>query len=350
MEAAKNSVLDQKATILQIQRMSTEDGPGIRTTVFFKGCSLNCLWCQNPESISMKPEIQWMGTRCIGCLTCVHVCPKGALSAGDAGIVIDRTLCDRCGLCTEKCPSTAMDLIGREWSLGDLADEVQKDRVYFEKSGGGITLSGGEPAMQGQFAADFLAEMHRRGIHTALDTCGHCSRSTLEILLPHTDLVLYDIKDIDPERHRRFTGSSNERILENSIFVARHMEERGRPGSLWIRTPVIPDATAREENIRGIGRFIADNLHPAVQRWELCSFNTLCRDKYVRLNREWFFRDHDSLTEEFMERIAAVARDSGIDPALVHWSGPTKFESAPEPEGEAEPASKKVEKRIGMET
>jgi len=312
------------ATILQIQRMSTEDGPGIRTTVFFKGCSLACTWCQNPESIIMKPQLQWVGTRCIGCRTCIALCPEGALSLDQEGMTIDRQLCSDCGVCSEKCPSTAMELLGTEWTLDDLVREVEKDRVYFEKSGGGITLSGGEPALQADFALTFLQELRRRGIHTALDTCGHLPRDVLLSLLPHVDLLLYDIKEIEPDRHREFTGSSNERILENLISAVRYIESRETPASLWIRTPVIPDATARAENIRGIGNFIAQRLGGRVERWELCSFNNLCRDKYCRLDMDWRFKDYSLLNGNFMEELAWVARNSGVDPATVCWSGPTR--------------------------
>ena len=143
-------------TVLEIQRMSTEDGPGIRTTVFFKGCSLRCIWCHNPESISPQPQVQWIGSRCIGCRTCLDVCPNGALSAAPEGISIDRTLCNGCGTCVSECPSTAMDLLGEKWPLDALIEEVEKDRAYYDQSGGGITVSGGDPTMQADFVEAFL--------------------------------------------------------------------------------------------------------------------------------------------------------------------------------------------------
>ena len=317
---------NSRGTILQIQRMSTEDGPGIRSTVFFKGCSLSCIWCQNPESLTRTQELQWMKTRCIGCRSCINACPEGALTLGEAGMVIDRTRCTVCVRCSDACPSTAMELIGKEWELDSLVTEVLKDRVYFEKSEGGVTLSGGEPSVHGRFAAALLRALKSRGIHTALDTCGQASWETLETLLTHTDLVLFDVKEIDPEKHRRLTGRSNELILENLIRLRRHIEAHAAPQTLWVRTPMVPNATACRENIEGIGNFLARELAGAVSRWELCAFNNLCRDKYLRLDQHWPYHNEPLMTKEEMEACAAVARASGVAPGIVHWSGPTRVE------------------------
>lgn len=320
------------ATILRIQRLSTEDGPGIRSTVFFKGCPLNCIWCHNPESISSSVQVHWVGTRCIGCRTCLETCPNEALSISPGGIRIDRSRCKGCLACTKACPSTSLEPLGVRWGLEELTDEVLKDRVYFEKSGGGITLSGGEPTMQSSFAGEFLKSLKEAGIHTTLDTCGQCSFKTLESLLFHTDLVLYDLKEIDPEKHRRFTGVSNDKILENLIFLAGHMKTRAIPRQLWIRTPVIPGHTATKENIAGIGKFIADNLREHVSRWELCSFNNLCIHKYEGLGIMWPCRDYELLSEEDMEYYSDVARRSGVDPGIVHATGSTRLSKTKAPE------------------
>ena len=195
MEHKKNK--DMWGTILEIIRMSTEDGPGIRTTVFFKGCSLNCSWCHNPESISLKPQIQWLGTSCIGCGICVETCPEKALKKTEEGITINRSLCNGCGLCTEECPTTAMELLGKKWNIHDLACELVKDRAYFEPSGGGVTLSGGEAALQNDFCLALLKELKVRGIQTALDTCGQVPQALLASLLPYVDILLYDLKEIE---------------------------------------------------------------------------------------------------------------------------------------------------------
>lgn len=315
-----------KARILDIQRMSTEDGPGIRTTVFFKGCSLNCRWCHNPESISMLPQVHWIGSRCLGCKTCMDACPSGALSFTETGVIINRLVCKGCGACAEACTAAAMELLGKEWALDDLTHEVVKDRAYFEKSGGGITASGGEPGMQAAFVAIFFKSLREEGIHTALDTCGLCGTEAIKVLLPYSSLVLYDLKEIETENHKKFTGEHNDRILENLLIVAETIRSHLYPTALWIRTPVIPGMTARADNIAGIGRFIAKNLGDVVSRWELCAFNNLCKDKYLRLGKDWALRDELLLPKESMEEFARIAGKSGVNPDIVCWSGSTRIE------------------------
>jgi len=318
-------------TILRIMRMSTEDGPGIRTTVFFKGCPLRCTWCHNPESIYHGTQVQWLSSKCIGCKTCLDVCPNGALSFTSEGINIDRTCCKGCGDCVSECPSTAMDLLGQKWAVDELVDEVEKDGTYFEKSGGGITVSGGEPTMQAEFVAAFLRGCRERGLHTTLDTCGYCRREALQMFLPHVDMVLFDLKEIDPERHKTFTGSTNKEILENLIYLRDYVlsddiTRHGNTKEVWVRTPIIPNATARKDNIMGIGRFIGQHLGGIVNRWELCAFNNLCRDKYIRLGLTWSFKDCEPVTRSTMEDLSRVAKNSGVPPHIVHWSGSTKIE------------------------
>jgi pyruvate formate lyase activating enzyme len=315
------------ARILEIQRMSTEDGPGLRTTVFFKGCSLKCRWCHNPESISPRPQVYWIENRCIGCRTCMDLCPEQALTLTPEGVQIDRELCDGCGQCATECPSTAMEFLGRKWSLEDLLGEVLKDRAYFATSNGGITVSGGEPGLQAKFVAPFLERLQKAGIHTALDTCGMYTGTLLDGLLAHARLVLYDLKHSDPDRHKALTGHSNQRVLENAIRAAQFISSCVEEKQMWIRTPIIPQATDTAENIGGIGRFIADNLNGVVSRWELCAFNNLCTDKYRRLDMAWPYGDCPLPDRSHMEHLAEVAQTSGVDPAIVHWSGATNMET-----------------------
>jgi pyruvate formate lyase activating enzyme len=317
---------NMKANVLEIQRMSTEDGPGIRTTIFFKGCSLKCKWCHNPESISVLPQIHWIGNRCIGCKTCLEVCPENALAFTLQGNTVDRSKCTGCGICAEECPSTALELLGQLWNLDDLYSEIVKDKTYFDESNGGVTLGGGEPLLQSEFCRSLLVLIKESAIHTAVDTCGLVSRKSLDRILPYTDLLLYDLKEINPQKHELFTGNDNHNILENLGYICKSMQAEGKPDELWIRTPVIPGATASEKNIRGIGQFMADNLDGFVSRWDLCAFNNLCRDKYLRLDLEWEFKDNQLLSKLFMEKMAAVARNSGVNPDIVHWSGSTKLE------------------------
>ena len=314
-----------KALVLNIQRMSTEDGPGIRTTVFLKGCSLSCVWCHNPESIFKGKEIKWLKTRCIGCNTCLRACKTGALMMTDKGIKIDKKKCIQCFSCVDECPTLALELEGKEWELDSLIEEVLKDRVYFEKSEGGVTASGGEPLLQSEFVAKFFRRLKDRGIHTALDTGGMCSTEALKKVLPYSDIVLYDIKLMDDRLHNKFIGQSNEKILKNVLLIADMMREEKKPPDLWIRTPIIPKATASEENIKAIGKFIADNLNDVVIRWDLCAFNNLCRNKYKRMDIDWMFKDEKLMRKDEMNQLAETARKTGIDPGVVCWSGATRL-------------------------
>lgn len=316
----------KKALVLNIQRMSTEDGPGLRTTVFFKGCSLACAWCHNPESIRLTKEILWVETKCIGCQSCLKACSSNALSMTETGLIIERDKCIRCLSCAKDCPTTAIEIKGEEWDLDKLVLEVIKDRAYFEKSGGGISVSGGEALVQSDFIGLFFQRLKQVGIHTVLDTCGVCSKAALERVLPYTDLVLFDIKLMDPVLHRNYTGASNEVILDNLLYLADRIRKNKRPAGLWIRTPVIPDATAQDENIKAIGRFISENIKDVTDKWELCAFNNLCRDKYRRLNLEWLFNETELIRRDDMIRFADLAKDTGVNPQIVCWSGPTRVE------------------------
>jgi pyruvate formate lyase activating enzyme len=318
--------LDQARTgrILHLQRLSTEDGPGIRTTVFFKGCPLQCAWCHNPESISPYPQVQWLETRCIGCGTCQAACPNGCLARDEAGVTIDRACCAGCGTCAQACPANALELLGTAVGADELARELAKDRTYFQTSGGGVTASGGEPLLQPDFVADLFARLRADGIHTALDTCGLASRQSLLKVLPHVDLVLFDLKEIDTARHRALTGQGNEVILEALRFISSYITKQATQTRLWIRTPLIPQATASRENLAGIGAHLARNVDGLVERWELCAFNNLCRDKYRRLDMDWPFGDTPLLSAEELHRFQEYARDSGVDPDIVIATGATR--------------------------
>ena len=312
--------------ILHLQRLSTEDGPGIRTTVFFKGCPLRCEWCHNPESISPEPQLQWLENRCIGCGTCLEACPNGCLVRTDQGVVIDRECCAGCGTCAEACPANALELLGSSIALEELFQEVYKDRTYYETSGGGVTASGGEPALQADFVGAFFARLREAGIATALDTCGMASRTGLEKILPYTDLVLFDLKEIDPRAHRAYTGQDNHVILDALLFIRDFITTRAPDIRLWIRTPLIPGATAADENLRGLGAFIAEHLDGLVERWELCAFNNLCRDKYRRLGLPWRFDDTPLLTTGALDAFEKQAKTTGVDPDIVIATGATLAE------------------------
>jgi pyruvate formate lyase activating enzyme len=271
-----------------------------------------------------KPQLEWLKHKCIGCKICVETCKQGALSFDEeVGIKIDRDKCISCGECVEECPSTALHMLGTWWDLKDLFNEVNKDKVYYLKSEGGITVSGGEPTSQVDFVFEFIKKCKENGISTALDTCGYASKSTYERLLPYIDLVLLDIKEIDSDKHKEFTGVPNDLILENAEFIANYIKQNAK--KMWIRTPIIPNYTATEENIRGIGEFIVNKLKNIPERWDLLSFNNLCTGKYERLDLEWPLKDIPLMTKNEIENLFIVAKKTGVK--NVRWSGLTKKEN-----------------------
>ncbi|MFX0042945.1 MAG: glycyl-radical enzyme activating protein [Candidatus Hodarchaeota archaeon] len=310
----------EKGLIFEIQKMSTEDGPGIRTTVFFKQCPLKCIWCHNPESILRKKQLQWFKHKCIGCKTCIETCEEKALMLDEDGMHIDRKKCNSCGKCVEECPSTALDMFGKWWDLEELFYEINKDKIYYLKSNGGITVSGGEPTVQSNFVTNFLKKCKENGISTALDTCGYSSKKIYGNIIPYVDLVLLDIKEINSEKHKKWTGVSNEQIFENAKWIAKSLKRDGK--EMWIRTPLIPHYTASEENIQGIGEFIVNELDNFPSRWDLLAFNNLCTAKYERLDLDWILKDEPLMTKEEMEHFFEIAKSTGVN--NIKWSGLTK--------------------------
>jgi pyruvate formate lyase activating enzyme len=312
-------LIKPEALVLDIQRMSTDDGPGLRTTLFLKGCSLHCQWCHNPDSIVLKPEVQWNKVKCIGCGSCSSICASGALQHKEKGIFVNYQLCNLCYSCINECPSGAMSVRGRRYDPDDLLRELLKDKAYFNRDGG-VTISGGEPLLQVDTVVYLLRELKNNQVHTALDTAGLVSFESLARGLEFSDLLLYDIKIIDPALHKHFTGSGNEKILSNLVKVARYLN--GKAKKIWIRTPLIPGATDHPDNIRGIARFLKEKLDGCVERWELCAFNNLCEHKYEMLNREWLFSSTPLMNRADLDRLAAIASDClGPGDTTVIWTG-----------------------------
>lgn len=268
-----------KGRIFNIQRFSTEDGPGIRTTVFLKGCPLTCSWCSNPESQKAFPEVAHSDPLCDRCGRCVPACERKAISVGEHGVTIDRDLCGNCGKCIPLCGPRALRTLGEEITVEQVFDEVRRDEGYYRNSKGGVTASGGEALTQSRFVAELFRRCHEVGIHTTLDTCGLAPRRALERVLEHTDLVLFDLKAIDRDWHIAITGQPNDRVLAN----AKRIVERGVP--MIVRVPLIPGLTDGDENIRAIARFV---------RWlgkdipvNVLPYHRFGMNKYRMLDREY---------------------------------------------------------------
>jgi pyruvate formate lyase activating enzyme len=271
-----------KGILFNIQQFSVHDGPGIRTIAFFKGCPLRCIWCSNPESQSATPELAYNPERCLTfdhCVRCLEICTPGAIHKNDDNRPrIDRRLCTQCLLCADACPSRAMSVYGYEVTVARVLDEVERDGVFYARSGGGLTLSGGEPMHQPAFAIALLAEARRRRIHTAMETCGHCRGEDLLSAARHLNTLIYDLKIMDDPLHRQYTGVSNALILSNLEQVRRACPQL----PILVRTPVIPGINDNPEAIAAVVDFIAGM--PRV-RYEMLAYHRMGTPKYGYLGR-----------------------------------------------------------------
>ncbi|MFO7698152.1 MAG: glycyl-radical enzyme activating protein [Anaerolineae bacterium] len=293
-----------RGTITDIQRFSIHDGPGIRTTVFFKGCNLRCFWCHNPETHATGPEIQVHPERCIACGACLEVCEQSCHELTPEGKVYHRENCVACGRCAAECFAEALVLVGRVVTVDDIMRDVLADRLFYSNSGGGVTLSGGEPLLQAEFAAALLAACRVEGIPTAIETAAQFPWEVIAGLLPLLDLVMMDIKVIDEDVHRRVTGVGNARILAN----ARRLGDSGIP--LIVRTPVIPGVNDTAEAITAIARFTAEL--PSLLYYELLPFHPMAAGKYDSLGRPYAARDLARPTPERMTVLTAAAKATGV--------------------------------------
>ena len=268
----------QTGFVFDIKRFALHDGPGIRTTVFLKGCPLTCFWCHNPESQSTTPELLYRSNGCTGCGACVDACPSHATELEDRRAQIDRTRCTGCGACVTACLSSARSLCGRRVSVGEIVARVERDTLFHDQSGGGVTLSGGEPLMQPTFCASLLEACKQRRIHTAVDTCGYADPSAIDSVAEHTDLFLFDLKCVDDVRHRAATGVSNRTIVEN----LRRLDAGG--ARLWIRVPLIPGFNDDAEELERIAGFIATIAH--AEAVQVLPYHTAGVGKEEQIGRE----------------------------------------------------------------
>ncbi len=301
-----------EGVIFNLQRYSIHDGPGIRTTVFLKGCPLRCLWCQNPESQAARAQVFFVKENCKGCGACVRACPEGAIDLVEGRSRTNRDLCTGAGKCAEVCPNEARNLMGRQITAGEVFDEVAADDIFYQRSGGGATLSGGEPLAQPEFATAVFRLCRDASIHTTLDTCGYAPWETMRRVLEHVDLVLYDFKHMDPEQHRRYTGVSNELILQNA---KRIHHELGIP--LLARVPVIPGYNDGLENLGATARFIATELGDSI-RVHLLPYHRLGEAKHERMEQPGKSIAAQPPSEEYMEEIRQVLESFGL---TVHLGG-----------------------------
>ena len=290
--------------MFDIRRYSIQDGPGIRTTVFFKGCALSCWWCHNPESQALAAELVFHEDRCIRCGACVAACPHGAVTWVNAAPRTDRARCQACGTCVAECHAEARELAGRVMTVAAVLDAVERDRPFYEESGGGMTLSGGEPLLQPEFAAELLRGARERGLHTAVDTCGHVPWEAFERLRGDVDLFLYDLKLVDPVRHRRHTGAGSERIVANLLRLSQ-LGHR-----IALRVPVVPGITDDAENVRAV-RDLAAGL-PHLVRVDLLPYHRSGTGKYARLGRAYRLPLTEAPTAERMAAIASTMAAAGL--------------------------------------
>lgn len=264
--------------VFNIQRYNTHDGDGIRTLVFLKGCALRCQWCANPEGLSGDMQLRFLRNRCIGCGACAAQCPTGAVKMSDGVVYMDWPQCNSCGICTLHCLSGAREIVGRRMTVLEVMDEVRRDFVFFRRSGGGMTLSGGETMLQADFALALLRMAKEEGMQTAVETCGCAPWENYQQALPYTDLFFFDLKHMQDAAHRRLTGRSNAQIIEN----ARRLSEA--KARIIFRTPVVPGLNDSEENIRATARFAAE-LH--AEALELLPYHAMGVAKYEQIGKTY---------------------------------------------------------------
>ena len=289
--------------VFNIQKYSIHDGPGIRTTVFFKGCPLSCWWCHNPESRGREPFVHYERDQCLGCGECVRSCPEGALALTAAGVVLETSRCRLHGACAGACPAEARKLLGRRTTVDELLEEIAKDRVFYEESGGGVTFSGGEPLLQWRFLLEVLAACGERRLHRAVDTSGLAAPSALMRVAERTDLFLYDLKAMDPELHQRVTGVPLQPILDNLVRLT------GAGARVRVRVPLVPGVTS-DDGIERTAAFLSGL--PAIEGVDLLPFHRSAREKHRKFGMPWLQESEDDISAARAEGWAARMACRGL--------------------------------------
>ncbi|ARC89859.1 glycyl-radical enzyme activating protein [Rhodovulum sp. MB263] len=291
-----------EGTVFDIQRYSIHDGPGLRTIVFLKGCPLRCRWCSNPESQNPEPELFFRASSCIKCGQCVPVCPTQALAPTNPGFV-DRSKCIECGTCTTVCPTQALSMSGKKMSVTQVMQELRKDAIHYRRSGGGVTLSGGEPLFQHEFAKQLLMACHEQGWNTAMETTGYTTREIVRDVIPHVDHVLLDMKSIDPDTHVANTGVDNRIILENALCISSLTHT-------VVRIPVVPGVNDSIEAAEAVARFA--KLMPGVDTVHLLPYHTYGENKYSLLGRSYPMGDTPNMKPETVTPLVEAIQSFGL--------------------------------------
>ena len=295
--------MSEEGVVFDIQRFSLHDGQGIRTLVFLKGCDLRCPWCSNPESQHFKPELFFHPERCIGCKNCIDVCPNGAITCEDGQLSFERGLCGNCGTCSHVCYAEARLIRGHQMSAESVIEEVWKDEAFYRKSGGGVTMGGGEPLAQADFAAAVLKKCKEKGLHTAVETAGHVPLPQMEKVLPYTDLFLYDVKHMDPQKHRENTGMDNKLILANLRMLIQAKKR------VLVCVPLIPGFNDTPAEVGAIARFAASL---GIQQINLLPYHRFGEGKYRLLGRPYQFQGRKNLSQKEIRALEKAAAGAGL--------------------------------------
>lgn len=294
--------------IFNIQKFSTHDGDGVRTTIFFKGCPLRCMWCHNPESQHYYKELIFHQHKCTACGRCVAKCKQGANSIVDGKIVFDRSKCTACGVCTDWCITEARELAGKEYTVDALVKEAMKDKIFYEQSGGGVTLSGGEvmASQHMDYVEEVCRKLHENGVSVFIDTSGYTDYENLKRILPYVDVFLYDIKVMDPEDHKKYIGVDNALILEN----LKKLSDEG--AGLYIRLPIIQQVNATDEHIESVIHFLKENnIH--ARQVNLLPYHDIGKGKYASLDMEYHEDEMSVPVSELMEHFKSMFEEQGFN-------------------------------------
>ncbi|HSW57754.1 MAG TPA: glycyl-radical enzyme activating protein [Dehalococcoidales bacterium] len=293
--------------IFNIQHYSIHDGPGIRTSVFLKGCFLRCSWCQNPESQLSGPELFYLKEKCAGCGRCVGACPQKAIQLIENKSITLRNQCQGCGQCVQVCPGEARSLMGKEMTVGEVFKKVKGDELFYKRSKGGVTLTGGEPLFQPDFSRELLSLCRQAGIHTAVETCGFADWEILKDVLQYADLVLFDFKHMNSRKHKEYTGVPNDLILDNASKIFHNLKI-----PVWARIPVIPGYNDSAENIHTTAQFVAQELSQSVPVYIL-PYHNLGETKYERLGMECKNISITPSANDQMLKLQKITASYGLD-------------------------------------